>query len=113
MPDGAGTRTAEGEIKSPGGEAAPESTKDQLKLSRAEPGKPGGPGAAAASADDLAARDRELKEAESRVDELEKNVTDLQKLLEIKNQQIAELEKRAEAATATPVTKPAARNNFV
>jgi len=108
VPEGAGTRTAEGEIKAPGGEAAPDSSKDQLKLSRAEPGKPGGPGAAAASADDLAARDRELKEAESRVDELEKNVTDLQKLLEIKNQQIAELEKRAEAATATPVTKPAA-----
>jgi len=108
VPESAGTRTAEGEIKAPGGEAAPDSSKDQLKLSRAEPGKPGGPGAAAASADDLAARDRELKEAQSRVDDLEKNVTDLQKLLEIKNQQIAELEKRAEESTAPPVSKPAA-----
>jgi pilus assembly protein FimV len=108
VPESAGTRTAEGEIKSPGGEVAPEPTKDQLKLSRAEPGKPGGPGAAAATADDLAARDRELQEAQSRVDDLEKNVTDLQKLLEIKNQQIAELEKRAEESTAAPVSKPAA-----
>jgi len=105
-PAGEGTRTAEGQISAPGGAAAPDATKDQLKLSRAEPGKPGG--TAAASGDDRVARDRELKEAQSRVEELEKNVTDLQKLLEIKNQQVAELEKRAAQPMAVPAPKPAA-----
>jgi pilus assembly protein FimV len=107
-PAGEGTRTAEGQISAPGGAAKPEGAQDQLKLSRAEPGAPGSAAAAAASADDRAARDRELKEAQSRVEELEKNVTDLQKLLEIKNQQVAELEKRAVEAGAAPAPKPAA-----
>jgi len=102
---GAGTRTAEGQISAPGGAAAPDASKDQLKLSRAEPGKPGG--TAAASGDDRVARDRELKDAQSRVEELEKNVSDLQKLLEIKNQQVAELEKRAVQPMAAPAPKPA------
>jgi pilus assembly protein FimV len=105
-PGGTGTRTAEGQISAPGGAAAPDASKDQLKLSRAEPGKPGA--TAAASGDDRVARDRELKEAQSRVEELEKNVADLQKLLEIKNQQVAELEKRATQPMAAPAPKPAA-----
>jgi pilus assembly protein FimV len=105
-PGGTGTRTAEGQISAPGGAAAPDASKDQLKLSRAEPGKPGA--MAAASGDDRAARDRELKEAQSRVEELEKNVADLQKLLEIKNQQVAELEKRATQPMAAPAPKPEA-----
>ncbi len=107
-PAGEGTRTAEGQISAPGAAAKPEGAQDQLKLSRAEPGAPGSAAAAAASADDRAARERELKEAQSRVEELEKNVVDLQKLLEIKNQQVAELEKRAVEAGAAPAPKPAA-----
>jgi pilus assembly protein FimV len=54
------------------------------------------------------ARDRELKEAQSRVEELEKNVADLQKLLEIRNQQVAELEKRAAQPMAVPAAQPSA-----
>jgi pilus assembly protein FimV len=65
------------------------------------------------------ARERALKEAQSRVADLEKNVADLQKLLELKNQQLAELEKKAGAKPApapaappapiTPVPAPAAK----
>ena len=79
---------------------APEGPKDQLKLSKAEPGKPGSPASKAAREDDRAARDRELAETRSRVTDLEKNVSDLNKLLEMKNQQLAELEKKAGGATA-------------
>jgi len=107
-PDSAGTRTAEGQITSDAGKAAPGSSGDQLKLSRADSGKSGaGASGAAASGDDRVAAERAMKEAQTRVEELEKNVADLQKLLEIKNQQIAELEKRA-AQAAAPVSKPAA-----
>jgi len=107
-PAGEGTRTAEGQIAAPGAAGKPEGAQDQLKLSRAEPGTPGSAASAAARADDRVARERELKEAQSRVEELEKNVTDLRKLLEIKNQQVAELEKRALEAGATQAPKPAA-----
>ena len=108
-PDSTGARTAEGQITADAGKAAPEGARDQLKLSRAEPGKPGGAGAAARE-DDRVARDRELDEAQSRVGELEKNISDLQKLLEIKNQQIAQLEQSAAAPSkpAAEAPKPAA-----
>jgi pilus assembly protein FimV len=110
-----GQQAVEGRITAPDATAKPESSGDQLKLSRA--GKPGpdasgGPATttSAASEDDRVARERALDEAQSRVKELEKNVTDLQKLLEIKSQQVAELEKQAEAAqtaSVAPVAKPA------
>ncbi len=89
---------------------APDNSQDQLRLSKAESGKPGAaaPGARAAQEDDNAARDRALAEAQSRVSDLEKNVADLQKLLELKNQQLAELEKKAGATPVTPVTPPQA-----
>ncbi len=84
---------------------APADQKDQLKLSKADPAKPGTPAAQAARDDDRVARERALKEAQSRVSDLEKNVADLQKLMEMKNQQMAELEKKA---AAKPPAAPAA-----
>jgi len=87
---------------------------DQVRLSKSEPGKPAAPGARAAREDDQAARERALQEAQSRQEELEKNVADLQKLLALKNQQLAELEKKAGAKpapvppTATAPQKPVA-----
>lgn len=71
---------------------------DQVRLAQADPSKAGASGARAARDDDAAARERALKEAQSRVTDLEKNVADLQKLLELKNQQLAELEKKAAGA---------------
>jgi len=84
---------------------APADQKDQLKLSKADPSKPGAPASRAARDDDRVARERALKEAQSRVGDLEKNVADLQKLLEMKNQQLADLEKKA--AGAKPAAAPA------
>jgi len=88
---------------------APAEQKDQLKLSKADPAKPGAPAAKAAREDDKVARDRALKESQSRVSDLEKNVADLQKLVEMKNQQMAELEKKAapKPAAAAPAPAPA------
>jgi len=86
---------------------APAEQKDQLKLSKADPAKPGAPAARAAREDDRVARDRAAKEAQSRISDLEKNVADLQKLVEMKNQQMAELEKKAAAKPAAPAPAPA------
>jgi len=90
--------------------APPAPSQDQLRLSKVDPKKPAGPGTRAAQGDDAVARERALQEAQSRQAELEKNVADLRKLLELKNQQLAELEKKAAAkpaAPAVPVAPPA------
>ena len=98
-----GQRAVEGQIEAKPPAAAPSAAPDQLRLSKADAAaKPPAPAARAAQDDDAAARERALKEAQSRVTDLEKNVADLQKLLELKNQQLAELEKRAAAKSAPP-----------
>lgn len=82
--------------------AAPKAApKDELRISKSDAAK-GGKAAATARADDTAARERAAKEANERVAALEKNVQDLQKLLELKNQQFADLQKQAQAAKAAP-----------
>jgi len=91
-------RAVSGKIEGKPEATAPGAAEDQVRLSKADPAKPGA--AAAARADDTAARERALKEAQSRVTDLEKNVADLQKLLELKNQQLAELEKKSAAKPA-------------
>jgi len=84
--------------------------KDQLRLSKADVSKPATPSARAAREDDKIAANRALQEAQSRVTDLEKNVTDLQKLLEMKNKQLAQLEQIAGAkpAAAPPAAAPEA-----
>jgi pilus assembly protein FimV len=83
--------------------------KDKLKLSKsgaaatAAPGKGAtAPAAGTQSAEDRIAKEKALAEANSRVKELEKNVGDLQKLLEIKNKDLAEKQKQIEIAKAAP-----------
>ena len=98
-----GKREVAGRIEPKPEPAAPQDKQDQLRLSKADPAKPSEPPARAAREDDQVARERALKEAQSRQTELEKNVADLQKLLELKNQQLAELEKRAGKPAAVPV----------
>ena len=75
--------------------------KDRLKLSKADMagGKSAG-GPAAATAEDLIAKDKALADANARVQELEKNLADLQKLLEIKNKSLAEQQQQADGAKA-------------
>ncbi len=108
-----GQQAATGRIETKPEAPAAAAPQDQLRLSKADPNKPAAAGAQAARDDDLAARDRALKEAQSRVTDLEKNVADLRKLLELKNQQLAELEKKAAAkpapATPVPVVPPVAQ----
>jgi pilus assembly protein FimV len=87
--------------------AAPKApAQDQLRLSRAEEAA-GKAAKSAARADDLAAKERALGEAKDRVAQLERNVKDMEKLLELKNQQLAQLQKQAEAAKAAPAPVPA------
>lgn len=81
---------------------------DQLRLSKADPAKPGAAVSQAARDDDRVARERALKEQQLRIGELEKNVSDLQKLVELKNRQLAELENNAAAAPAAPAPAPEA-----
>ena len=102
-----GQRAVSGRIEA--GAEAPRSgeAQDQVRLAQADPAKPAA-AARAARGDDAAARERALKEAQSRVSDLEKNVADLQKLLELKNQQLAELEKKAGAVVKPQAAKPEA-----
>lgn len=90
--------------------AAPSAARDRLELSRAEAGKAGtdvgksGGSTArgtlnAPAADEMAAKERELQETRARLALLEKNVADLQQLLQLKNQTLADLQKSRGAAT--------------
>ena len=104
------TREASGKIgvavedKTPAG--APGS--DKLKVSReATTGK-------AAASEDRIARGQELKDAETRIAQLEKTVAEMQQALDLKNQTLAQLQGQADVAkggaapAATPAMAPAA-----
>ncbi len=94
--------------------------RDELKLSKGAPSAKagtGGAGSKAASVESDIARENALKESGSRVSELQKNVKDLEKLLELKNKRLAEVEKQLNDAksvgktasgtvTAPPVVVP-------
>jgi pilus assembly protein FimV len=96
--------------------SVPPETRDHLQLSRPDAatkaGTKGGArtGVAGPSPEELAAKERELQETKTRQALLEKNVTDLQQLLALKNQTLTNLQKNAPAtaATPTPATPPAA-----
>ncbi len=116
------SNAAVGSISAATEEAAPETaTTDELRLSRDATGasEAGGSATAAGQADAAAvsaaesgiARDAALRNAQGRVSELERNVADLQRLLELKNKQladlgnqVADLETTAEAAAAQATT---------
>ncbi|MFZ2268409.1 MAG: FimV/HubP family polar landmark protein [Azonexus sp.] len=68
-----------------------ELAKDQVKVSRTEAASKSG----AASETDRIAKDKALQEAQNRLASLEKNVDELQKLLEMKNKKLAELQQPA------------------
>ncbi len=92
--------------------------KDRVKVSKtaAAEGKPDS--GAKYGEEDRIAHEKAVKEANERVALLEKNVNNLQKLLELKNQSLAEMQKQAQAAekpeakavaekVATPNAQPA------
>ena len=92
--EAAGTVTARVEDK------IDSSAKDQLKLSRSAPAAAATGASALKPAEQGVARDAALREQQGRVTELEKNVSDLQRLLELKNRQLADLQKQVDDARA-------------
>jgi pilus assembly protein FimV len=105
-----GQREAAGPIEPKPDTPKPPAPQDQVRLSKVEPQKPGAAAGQAARGDDAVARERALKEAQSRISDLEKNVADMRRLLELKDQQLAELQKKAgeKPAAAPAPAKPAA-----
>ena len=85
---------------------------DKLKLSKAESAaKPGG-NSTAASDEDKIAKTKQTEEAAARVKELEKNVSDLESLMAVKNKAMADKSapspaKPEEAAASAPAAEPA------
>src|ERR1700681_3813378 len=82
--------------------------RDRVSVSR-EPGK----GTAAASREDLVAKDKALREANARVAELEKTVRDLQKAAALKSQTMSDLQTKAEAGKGTTTEAPKAPDTQV
>lgn len=78
-------------------------SKDQLKLSKATTDAGGKTG----SAEDRIAKEKALADATARVKELERNVSELEKLMVIKNKAAADAAKAQAAAGAKPVPAPA------
>lgn len=92
--------------------AAPAASGDQLKLSRSGAAAGDAAGSATGSADaaeaaaveERVAREAALREQQERVAALERNVADLQQLVELKNQQLADLQRQVESARAAGAT---------
>ncbi|PFH12622.1 pilus assembly protein FimV [Collimonas sp. PA-H2] len=85
-------------------------SKDKLKLSRgaAAAGAADAKAAATAATEEKIAREKAAAEAQARVKELEKNVSDLQKTLELKNKNLADLQNQAASVKpAAPAAAPA------
>jgi pilus assembly protein FimV len=106
----AGKITPKVEDKAP----APAAGKDKLEVSRTEAAKDAKGDKAKTQAritaleEDLVTRDRALKEANSRVAELEKNVGDLKKLAELKTQGGAQLQQQAQKPADAKKPEPPA-----
>lgn len=104
-------RQTSGKIGAAAEDKAPtarEPAKDQLKLSKVEDAKAGGKPGASVSLDDLATKEKALKEANERIALLEKNVADMKKLAQLSSQAGAQLQQQAKAAAAAQQTQPAA-----
>jgi len=110
-------QSAAGAVSAPALEsAAVADTGDRLELSRPEAAGSGGVTAtgetaasgAAASEESRLAQEAALQEQQERVALLERNVADLQQLLQLKNRQLAELQQQVEAADAAGAAGTAA-----
>ena len=80
--------------------------KDQLRVSRTDVGSSKQAASGKRSDEDLIAKEKALKEANERLASLERNVAELQRLVELKSQTLAELEKQA-AGKAAPTGEAA------
>ncbi len=82
-------------------------SQDQLRLSKAAPNTPAGKGATA-STEDRIAKQKELEDAQARTKELERNISDLEKIATVKSKDGAEAQGKA-AASAAPAQPEAAK----
>jgi pilus assembly protein FimV len=80
-----------------------EQSKDQVKVARTDAAAKGTTDAKAAETAEQVAKEKALKDAQERLAVLEKNVNELQKLLEMKNQKLAELQQPAKKDEPKPV----------
>ena len=111
------SQTSSGKISPKVTDSAPKPMAgDKLEVSKSEGGKGSNakgqplPGHSTLLEEDLVARDRALREANSRIADLEKNINDLKKLAELKSQAGAAAQQKAEAAkpsTALPAAEVA------
>ena len=100
---GGGSTTASGTVTAPAGEdrTADAQKTDRLELSRSDASVDGkGSAVGARDAEAQVAREAALKEANSRIAELEKNVGALRNMLELKDKSLAELQKQLDKARA-------------
>ncbi|CDG84228.1 FimV/HubP family polar landmark protein [Janthinobacterium agaricidamnosum] len=81
-------------------------SKDQLKLSKAEPASAAAGKTAVANVEDKIAKEKQVAEAAARVKELEKNVNDLENLMAVKNKSLAD-QKKPDAVASAPVVASA------
>ncbi len=79
--------------------------KDQVRLSKTDSHGAGATGAKPGVEDKVAAN-KALTDANERIAALEKNVSELKKLLEMKNQNLADLQKQASAKPQAPTPAP-------
>src|SRR5438552_151642 len=108
--EGTGGRAAAGKIATAVDDRVPSApaSRDQLRVSREA-----GQGKGAGAAEEAVARDQALKEAQSRIAELEKTLKDLQRAVELKSPTGAQLQAQADAAKGTapavapPIVAPA------
>jgi pilus assembly protein FimV len=82
-------------------------SQDKLKLSKATPSDANGK-SAAANAEERIAREKALADANARVKELERNVSELEKLMVIKNKAAADAAAKAAPAASQKAVAPAA-----
>ena len=103
--DDAGAQASSGKITAKVEEklAPAEQSKDQVKVARTDAAAKGTTDAKAAETAEQVAKEKALKDAQERLAVLEKNVNELQKLLEMKNQKLAELQQPAKRDEPKPV----------
>lgn len=83
--------------------APPAPLKDKLEVSRTEAAKTGTAAGKGSLEEDLIARDKALREAADRIAELEKNLDNLKKLVELKSQAGVQAQQQAEAIAPKPM----------
>ena len=81
--------------------------KDQLKLSKAGTAAPVAGNTAQAGVEDKIAKEKQVADAAARVKELEKNVSDLEKLMAVKNKAMADKKASASASASAAASAPA------